>query len=204
MAKVAIGGCEIEPPKGFFCSRDFGHSGPCSTHPLADLMEEPVRQFDRVPCPVNFGGLPARDIPEPRAAEKSGGPVSYYLVDVVRPNQGKMPYQAECSDIIESLGMNFNEGEAFKALWRKAAARTLGKLKDGGSAKYDAEKVAHYGKRLLAMFEPPLVDSNVDKTMEVPFGLVLNRDFTLQEAQDVMQHFVDNVPGFRHLMTGTK
>ena len=51
-------------------------------------------------------------------AEKSGGPVSYYLVDIGNPNQGRVAYQAECGDIIEALGMNFNEGCAFKAIWQ--------------------------------------------------------------------------------------
>jgi hypothetical protein len=85
--------------------------------------------------------------------EKSGGPTSYYLVDVVNPNQGADTYTAECGDIIEALGMTFNEGCAFKAIWRTAAARTLGKHKDGGDAVYDAQKVAFYGKRMLAQLK---------------------------------------------------
>ncbi len=82
--------------------------------------------------------------------EKSGGPVSYYLVDVTKPNQGEVPYTAECGDIIEALGMTFDEGCAFKALWRSAAARTLGKLKADHDPMYDAEKVEFYGKRIQA------------------------------------------------------
>lgn len=81
--------------------------------------------------------------------EKSGGPTSYYLVKVTKPNQAKVPYQAECGDIIEALGMNFNEGCAFKALWRTAAARTLRKLKAGHNAVYDMEKVEFYARRQL-------------------------------------------------------
>lgn len=88
--------------------------------------------------------------PDLTQPEKSGGPVNYYLVNVSNPNQGAIAYQAECGDIIEALGMNFNEGCAFKALWRSAAARTLGKKKDGGDAKYDAEKVIFYGRRILS------------------------------------------------------
>lgn len=83
-------------------------------------------------------------------AEKSGGPVSYYLVDIKNPNQGRVAYQAECGDIIEALGMTFNEGCAFKAIWRIAAARTLGKAKEGGDALYDAQKVWFYGARMEA------------------------------------------------------
>lgn len=102
--------------------------------------------------------------------EKSGGSTSYYVVDVVRPNQGNVPYQAECGDIIEALGMNFNEGCAFKAIWRSAAARTLGKLKYGQDSYYDAQKVEFYGGRMRAQFEPPLADSprsNEDRFNEI-------------------------------------
>lgn len=83
--------------------------------------------------------------------EHSGGPVSYYLVQVNNPNQGKFSYQAECGDIIEALGMTFNEGCAFKAIWRSAAARSLGKIKLGSDAVYDAEKVVFYGQRMKAV-----------------------------------------------------
>ena len=85
--------------------------------------------------------------------EKSGGPTSYYLVDVVNPNQNEEAYRAECGDIIEALGMTFNEGCAFKAIWRTAAARTLGKIKEGGDALYDAQKVEFYGARMQAQLE---------------------------------------------------
>lgn len=90
----------------------------------------------------------------PPIGEKSGGPVSYYLVYVNKPNQGFNNYQAECGDIIEALGMTFNEGCAFKAIWRTAAARTLNKHKAGGDALYDAEKVAFYGQRMVAHLKP--------------------------------------------------
>ncbi len=93
------------------------------------------------------------DTPSAPIPEKSGGPTSYYLVNVVNPNQGEQPYQAECGDIIEALGMTFNEGCAFKAIWRSAAARTLGKLKEGGDPLYDAQKVAFYGRRMQAQLE---------------------------------------------------
>lgn len=87
--------------------------------------------------------------------EKSGGPVSYYLVQIDKPNQGTFPYQAECGDIIEALGMDFNEGCEFKAIWRTAAARTLGKQKEGTTAVYDAEKRVFYAKRSLSLLLPP-------------------------------------------------
>lgn len=87
------------------------------------------------------------------SVEKSGGPVGYYLVNVTNPNQGDAPYMAECGDIIEALGMDFNEGTAFKALWRGAAARTLGKQKKGNDALYDAEKVRFYGGRMVSVIK---------------------------------------------------
>lgn len=74
----------------------------------------------------------------------------YYRVDVKTPISDEVaPYAAECADIIEALNMTFNEGEAFKALWRLAAAR-LGKTKAGGNPVYDADKAAHYGARTAA------------------------------------------------------
>jgi hypothetical protein len=73
----------------------------------------------------------------------------YYRVHVDEPIAPDVaPYTAECADIIEALGMTFNEGEAFKALWRLAAARQ-GRTKAGGKGlQYDADKAAHYGARV--------------------------------------------------------
>ena len=82
------------------------------------------------------------------AAADSGSHASYYVLDVTNPVKPG-PYIAECQDIIEALKMDFNEGNAFKALWRRAAAR-LGKVKKGNeNPLYDAQKVAFYGNRIL-------------------------------------------------------
>lgn len=84
--------------------------------------------------------------------EYTGGSVDYYKVEVKNPTtDGNEPYMAECNDIIEALGMNYAEGNAFKALWRRAAHRTLGKKKQGASddGLYDAEKVQFFGARLV-------------------------------------------------------
>lgn len=79
----------------------------------------------------------------------TGGKVNYYLAQIKHPRREEQsPYQAECEDIIEALGMTFDEGCAFKALWRTAAAR-LGNGKPGHKAVYDMEKVVHYGKNCL-------------------------------------------------------
>jgi len=83
--------------------------------------------------------------------EYTGGSVSYYQVTVTRPTSGGTPYTAECNDIIEALGMNYAEGNAFKAIWRRCAARTLGKSKAGyKDGLYDAEKVVFFGQRMVA------------------------------------------------------
>lgn len=85
--------------------------------------------------------------------EYTGGKVSYYEVDVLSPTrEGRAPYTAECNDVIEALGMTFPEGEAFKAIWRKAAARMLATIKKGyDKGLYDAEKAAFYGSRMVVI-----------------------------------------------------
>lgn len=86
-----------------------------------------------------------------REENLQGGKLSgdhYYRVRVMEPVSNEVaPYTAECADIIEALDMTFNEGEAFKALWRLAAARQ-GRGKPGNKPQYDADKVAHYGARV--------------------------------------------------------
>lgn len=84
-------------------------------------------------------------------SEYTGGSVSYYRVRIDRPTSGGDAYTAECNDIIEALGMNYAEGNAFKAIWRRCAARTLGKAKTGyKDGLYDAEKVVFFGERMVA------------------------------------------------------
>ena len=61
--------------------------------------------------------------PMAEAAEYTGGSVSYYKAPVTAPLSGCAPYVAECNDIIEALGMRYDEGNAFKAIWRRCAAR---------------------------------------------------------------------------------
>lgn len=95
--------------------------------------------------------------------EYTGRNVDYYRVHIARPKRPEVePYMAECEDIIEALGMTFHEGNAFKAVWRRAAARTLGLRKKGADAvgKYDAEKIVHAGERLVAESEKLLEAAN--------------------------------------------
>ena len=86
-------------------------------------------------------------------AEYNGGSSDYYQVEITSTTtEGRPAYIAECNDIIEALGMNFAEGNAFKALWRRAAQRTLGKRKAGAKddGLYDAQKVEFFGARMVA------------------------------------------------------
>jgi hypothetical protein len=85
--------------------------------------------------------------------EYTGGSVSYYTVPVDKPTDpDKDPYIAECNDIIEALGMNYAEGNAFKAIWRSCAARKLGVAKKGyDDGLYDAQKVVFFGQRMVAL-----------------------------------------------------
>jgi hypothetical protein len=90
----------------------------------------------------------------PPTREYTGNSVTYYTVAIKQPTTpGSPPYNAECNDIIEALGMNFAEGNAFKALWRMAAAR-MGKQKEGyKDGVYDAEKVVFFGQRLVEQYK---------------------------------------------------
>lgn len=83
--------------------------------------------------------------------EFTGGSVSYYKVKVERPtNPEANPYTAECNDVIEALGMNYAEGNAFKAIWRSCAARHLKLGKKGyDEGLYDAQKVVFFGERMV-------------------------------------------------------
>ena len=81
--------------------------------------------------------------------EHTGGSSSYYTVRVESPTTPyKLPYEAECNDIIEALNMTFAEANNFKATWRTAAARQ-GKKKKGNDAVYDAEKCVFFSRRML-------------------------------------------------------
>ncbi|MGH1461275.1 MAG: hypothetical protein ACRBB6_04485 [Neptuniibacter sp.] len=88
-------------------------------------------------------------IKTPSEKESSGGDNNYYLVTVTHPKRlTPCPYQAECEDIIRALDMTFDEGEAFKAIWRNAALRKGGG-KAGDSAIRNGQKVQHYGGGMI-------------------------------------------------------
>ncbi len=119
---------------------------------------------------LNRVTLPGTILPIAKKEEYTGSSVSYYRVNVNDPTSGGLPYIAECNDIIEALGMNYAEGNAFKALWRRCAARNLGLSKRGyEDGLYDAEKVEFFGKRLVVQEkaerakQEPLHDSLADR-----------------------------------------
>lgn len=120
---------------------------------MSDGMTEAMRRLDRMDETAAEMLRTVRQLPDACEFKSVGGKLSgnhYYRVQVTEPISPEVaPYSAECADIIEALGMTFNEGEAFKALWRLAAARQ-GRGKPGNTAQYDADKVAHYGARVAA------------------------------------------------------
>ena len=80
-------------------------------------------------------------------SDHGGGLTNYYLVRVDHPQRDEQPaYQAECEDIIEALGLNFDEGNIFKEIWRSANARK-GSGKPGTAIR-GAEKILHYARRI--------------------------------------------------------
>lgn len=82
--------------------------------------------------------------------ESSGGKVNYYLAPVAFPQRDEQPpYTAECEDIIDALGMTFDEANVFKEIWRSANERTHGLGKSGNSPLRAAQKLVHYSQRIL-------------------------------------------------------
>lgn len=97
----------------------------------------------------------------------TGSFTNYYLVTVKYPQRTTQPpYQAECEDIITALGMTFDQGCEFKALWRTASA-ALGNGKPGRSyldqAIYDAEKRIHYATRDLNRLKQLKSEQSLEK-----------------------------------------
>lgn len=136
----------------------------CSEQPLsAEQVNEYRKKWGMPPMPVHTrpadnGNRQRRTDAEQVSAnvnkpapEYTGGSVSYYRVKVEKPTSKDLPpYEAECNDIIEALQMNYAEGNAFKAIWRKCAAQ-LGKAKAGyKDGLYDSEKVEFFGGRMVA------------------------------------------------------
>lgn len=113
-----------------------------------------IKRADKSPCSPPPLPMESKSMDEGNTScpTYTGGSSDYYQVTIKSTTtEGRPEYIAECNDIIEALGMNFAEGNAFKAIWRRAAQRTLGLTKAGAKADglYDAEKVEFFGKRLV-------------------------------------------------------
>lgn len=83
--------------------------------------------------------------------------------------------------------MTFDEGCAFKALWRNAAAR-MGNGKPGNTAIYDAEKMVHYTNRILA--KEKTVATPVPSTKSTP-GWFAVSDSTVHIVADQKVEVID-------------
>lgn len=103
----------------------------------------------RMPRPSEVRSAHVDD--EPKEATSSGGDNDYWIASITHPKRLE-PYDAECEDLIEHFQMSFQEGEAFKALWRKGQAR-IGNGKPGDSPLRNAQKVRHFGARMEVMEE---------------------------------------------------
>ena len=111
---------------------------PANNQPTADQLVTAAR-FDQAASETE-GHLPP--------SENSGGSCDYYKVAVSNPTTAGNPtYVAECNDMIEALDMTYAEANMFKEIWRTAAARTLGKVKEGNTTKRGAEKILFFAKR---------------------------------------------------------
>lgn len=87
--------------------------------------------------------------------ENSGSFCNYYLAHIKRPQnpeQAGVPFVVNCEDVIQALGMTFDEGCIFKSLWRTANAR-LGVKKADISPVREATKQVHYAQRILSLAE---------------------------------------------------
>jgi len=102
--------------------------------PILDVMDKEEKK-----------GCPER---EPADIPNDGDNGNYY--DIWVSNKDGKRVMVRCLDTIEALNMTFSEGEAFKAIWRKAAAR-LGKGKSDNNPVYDAKKIRFYGESIERM-----------------------------------------------------
>mgnify|MGYP003965399167 FL=1 len=82
------------------------------------------------------------------ANEASGGSCNYYRKYVDFTFDGRPSYVAECGEIIDALEMNQYEGNAFKEIWRMAAARQ-GRRKAGNTTTRGGEKIKWCGQMII-------------------------------------------------------
>ena len=126
-----------------------GVSCPVDTHSLVEVrtLNDPTGLGYAKSAGLWYWGVRPNSITHYRvvqSAPSSGGDNDYYVADITNPKRLE-PCRVECEDVIQALGMTFGQGEAFKAIWRDAAAR-MGNGKPGDTAIRNAEKVIHYGE----------------------------------------------------------
>lgn len=99
--------------------------------------------------------------------ENSGFLNNYYLAEVPHPQRlQQSAYVAECEDIIDSLGLTFDEANIFKEIWRTANARK-GAVKKGNTPLRAAQKLVHYSTRILRKEEQKLNSEPKEKHKDV-------------------------------------
>ena len=76
-----------------------------------------------------------------------GGSCNYYMVKVNKPTTLQDPYTVECNDLIESLGLTWQEANIYKEIFRTANERTHNNGKQGNNPKRAAEKVLFFALR---------------------------------------------------------
>lgn len=79
--------------------------------------------------------------------QTGGGSCNYYKVKVEHPTTLPEPYEVECNDLIESLGLTFAEANIYKELFRTANERTHSNEKQGNTPARAAEKVLFFALR---------------------------------------------------------
>ena len=86
--------------------------------------------------------------------ENSGGHCEYYHCEVAHPQNLNQPvgYIANCEDIIQALGLTFDEGCEFKSIWRRGRGRQ-GFVKAESTPLRDAIKAVHYANRVMRLEE---------------------------------------------------
>ena len=77
-----------------------------------------------------------------------GGSTTYYKLKI-KGGVTFGDYDCECQDIIEALGMTWNEANNFKSIWRKAAARQGNAKANYDNGLRDAEKSVFAAQREL-------------------------------------------------------
>lgn len=79
--------------------------------------------------------------------ELSGGSCNYYTVSIDKPTTLQNQYTVECNDLIESLGLTWQEANIYKEIFRTANERTHSNGKQGNTPKRAAEKVLFFAVR---------------------------------------------------------